>query len=777
MASESKPASARVPAERRGEASAESNSPSRPRSSALAGLSFEQRRKLLLNAVDGEIEPVRVTSSYTISLFLVGVGMMLLAAIYFVIAAAGIPFSIWWITHPPVVPPGQKIGLGGILVWLLPAMIGIVVPLFLLKPLFAPASSQSKPRRLKRDAEPLLFDYVDRVCDAVGAPRPASIRIDLEVNASASFRRGLDSFFSDDLTLTLGLPLIAGLNARQFSGVLAHEFGHFAQRTGLRMSSLIMRVNFWFLRFVFDRDGWDERLERWQATSSGWVFAILWCLNKTLWLSRWCVFGLSWLGRAMSGWLTRQMEFDADLHEIRFSGSKCFASTCRRLRELGVAHAFAMHHLQQAYQDGRLVDDWSGMIAANLDEVTPETRKLLRIDEQKTKTGALDTHPCDYDRIAHADDEQAPGIFQGPKIGDSNEELPASALFSDFKRLCQVVTLDFYRELFGKKIKRETLHSVESLIERRNSEKEAGKALARYFQVEIPVMHALPLSRDAFHKPDSAKETAAQLTEARKAMLKEVDGYKQLIERYTTARKSHFLAATATALLESNCRIDLAKFELRKPGLTFAEDKRERAKQGVEHLAGRMLPFEQAAGERLSFALQLLHVPKVIDTVPNGADLAVEALTLLPAAIFVTSLMAELPTLQILFNRTLILFGHIDEANRQNQDFIVSLIDTVKALRKRLKSIHKEMGEYIYPLDHQKKDITIREFALPYIPNEDAWGEMLSVADELMSKLVVVQLRLFARLAKIAEQVESTLGLPPLPEPKDEKRKKKEDEA
>ena len=772
MPSESKPNAARVPIERRAETLAESDSPTTSRSTPAGGLSFEQRRRLLIKAVAGEIEPVKVTSSYTISLFLVGFGMLLLATIYFVIALVGIPFAVWWITHPPVMPAGQKISLGGIVVWLLPAMIGLVVPLFLLKPLFAPASSQSKPRRLKRDAEPLLFDYIDRICDAVGAPRPASIRIDLEVNASASFRRGLISFFGDDLTLTLGLPLIAGLNARQFSGVLAHEFGHFAQRTGLRMSSLIMRVNFWFLRFVFERDGWDERLERWQATSSGWAFAVLWCLNKTLWVSRWCVFGLSWLGRAMSGWLTRQMEFDADLHEIRFSGSKCFASTCRRLRELNVAHIFAMHHLQQAYQDGRLVDDWSGMIAANLDEVTPETRKLLRIDEQKTRTGALDTHPCDYDRIAQADDEQAPGIFQGPKIGESHEELPAAALFSDFKRLCQVVTLEFYRELFRKKIKRETLHSVEAMIERRNSEKEAGKALARYFQVEIPVMHALPLSRDAFRKPDSAKETAARMSAARKAMLEEVESYKQLIERYSTARKSHFLAATATAMLEAKCRIDIAKFELRKPGLSFAEDKRERAKEGVEHLAGRMLPFEQAAGERLSFALQLLHVSKVIDTVPNGADLAVEALTLLPAALFVTGLMAELPTLQILFQRTLILFGHIDEANRQNQDFVESLIETVGALRKRLKSIHKEMGDYIYPLDHQKRNITIREFALPYIPDEDAWGEMLSVADGLMSKLVVVQLRLFARLAKIAEQVESALGLPPLPEPKDEKRKK-----
>ena len=117
------------------------------------------------------------------------------------------------------------------------------------------------------------------------------------------------------------------------------------------------------------------------------------------------------------------------------------------------------------------------------------------------------------------------------------------------------------------------------------------------------------------------------------------------------------------------------------------------------------------------------------------------------------------------------MFGHIDEANRQNEDFVIALVETVGSLRQRLKSIHQEMGEFIYPLDHQKKDMTIREFALPYVPDEDQWGEMLNVADELMSRLVVVQLRVFARLAKIAEQVESALGLPPLPEPKAAVRK------
>jgi hypothetical protein len=33
------------------------------------------------------------------------------------------------------------------------------------------------------------------------------------------------------------------------------------------------------------------------------------------------------------------------------------------------------------------------------------------------------------------------------------------------------------------------------------------------------------------------------------------------------------------------------------------------------------------------------------------------------------------------------------------------------------------------------------------------------------SRLIVIQLRLFARLARAAEKVEAAIGMPPLPEP------------
>jgi hypothetical protein len=66
--------------------------------------------------------------------------------------------------------------------------------------------------------------------------------------------------FGNDLVLTIGMPLVAGMSLRQFAGVLAHEFGHFSQGAGMRLSFIIRSINLWFMRVVYERDDWDERL-------------------------------------------------------------------------------------------------------------------------------------------------------------------------------------------------------------------------------------------------------------------------------------------------------------------------------------------------------------------------------------------------------------------------------------------------------------------------------------------------------------------------------------
>ena len=224
---------------------------------------YESRTELVTSAFEGTIEPVKVPLTYRIGILLVSIVMVILPLIY--IALIGlVGYSVYYhtVNHVGMLEEGRGRGKFFILLlYLTPMIAGGFLFVFMFKPLFSRPARSPENRPLRRDSDPLLFGFVERICDIVQAPRPKSIRIDCEVNASASFDKGMLSMLGNNLVLTIGTPLVAGLNTRQFAGVLAHEFGHFAQGAGMRLTYIIRTISYWFTRVVYERDEWDERTD------------------------------------------------------------------------------------------------------------------------------------------------------------------------------------------------------------------------------------------------------------------------------------------------------------------------------------------------------------------------------------------------------------------------------------------------------------------------------------------------------------------------------------
>jgi len=130
--------------------------------------------------------------------------------------------------------------------------------------------------------------------------------------------------FGNDLTLTIGMPLVAGLPMQHFAGVLAHELGHFSQGGGMRLTYLVRSVNAWFARVVYERDAWDEKLVEWSETGDIRTRIPFYLARLFVWLSRRILWGLMLVGQAVSCFMLRQMEFDADRYEARLAGSTAF---------------------------------------------------------------------------------------------------------------------------------------------------------------------------------------------------------------------------------------------------------------------------------------------------------------------------------------------------------------------------------------------------------------------------------------------------------------------
>jgi Zn-dependent protease with chaperone function len=351
-------------------------------------------------------------------------------------------------------------------VYIAPIFAGAVLLFFLIKPLFARRSRSRPLRTLEFGEEPVLAALVTRVAQAFGAPEPRQIALDCQANASASFGSAFGGFFGSDLVLTLGLPLVAGLTIQQLTGVIAHELGHFGQGTGMRLTYLIRSVNNWFARVVYERDDWDEHLAR-GCEEGDRLAPLFWLAALCVWLTRRVLWLLMAVSHGMSCFLLRQMEFDADHQETQLVGSGGFAESSRQILLLDIASDAAYRMANGSWRTtSRVPEDLSALVVYVAAQVPQDVLRTIESEVKKSKTGLFDTHPSHGDRLASARRDKAPGIF--------HMEGPATALFKDFGRTSKTVTFDFYRQVLGKRVKRDALVPIATIIGAKDSSMRPG---------------------------------------------------------------------------------------------------------------------------------------------------------------------------------------------------------------------------------------------------------------------------------------------------------------
>ncbi len=725
-------------------------------------ISADQKRQIL-SAISGEVDLPKVSRKYVTGLVITACAVLLLPILYMSLIALVIGSLIAFVRNANGIFAGWG-PVAPLLATGISTLLGSMLVLGLLKPMLATAGAVKRPRILRRDAEPLLVAYVDRLCDLLGAPRPCAIHVNCDLNAGAEFRRGwLGLFGNRGISLHLGLPLVAGLTLQQFTGVLAHELGHFTQRTAMWLENMVRRTTHWFLQAAYERDSIDEWLLRQCAVRSP-VAMIGYVGRAIVWVVRWIILGFALAGTTISCLMSREMEYNADRCQTSVVGFRSLASTMHRLRELGVAHQISFRDISAFYGEGRLPDDMIALSLANVSFITPKVKTELHKMMTKEVTGLFDSHPSDRDRIQSAMADGSTGIFQsGPFV----DNLPASVLFNRFREISRVITEQFYCDALNQKISTKMLHPVEKLLERQGDEIHASKALKRYFQTDIPLLRPLPIAPQSTETPEDPNEVVRELKASRARMMEELPTYQRLTPRYRAAEETLFETIAAQTIIQARLAFDPKDFHLSDSNAEAVSEKLTRAREGIANLAGKMLPFETEAGNRLSYALQLVHIHEVTDRIHRGDDLWYEIKDLLPEAQYVSRLIGELPSLRLVFHRLMILWER--NGGRNPSDRVLKLIlSQMESLRSRLVSIQQEMGNHLYPFDHAQAEMTLRVHALPQIPDEHDLGGLVQVTDLMQSRLTSIQARLFARLARAAEKVEEAIGMPPLPEPSDD---------
>ncbi|WP_119393275.1 M48 family metallopeptidase [Salinibius halmophilus] len=323
-----------------------------------------------------------------------------------------------------------------ILLYVLPGFVAVFLLAFLLSPLIS-HNYQSADIELDRKRYAKLYELCSALAKAIGVPAPHTIRVSNEVNASAS--GSALKLLQGKLTLTIGMPLVACMTVEQVVGVIAHEYGHFAQRKSMLAYIWINRVSAWLGRCGYDDGIWLERLTKWRSETSSELIIITLAVCQGMLIAVRTLFRQLWvINLHLTRNMSRQMEYDADQYEITMVGSKKFVESSKRLHYAAAASGFASELNAMAYfEHDQLVSNTSLATQTVLAAMPSDIVERINQQMKQMQTQFYDTHPADYDRIKRAVAANQPGIFVCP--------LPASILFDDYERLCRSATHKAYR--------------------------------------------------------------------------------------------------------------------------------------------------------------------------------------------------------------------------------------------------------------------------------------------------------------------------------------------
>ncbi|MFT4522223.1 MAG: Zn-dependent protease with chaperone function [Bacteroidia bacterium] len=267
---------------------------------------------------------------------------------------------------------------------------------------------------LLKGQNPELEDFIKKICAETGAPLPKDIYVDPDVNAYVSYTNTWQSLFlPTKKNLTIGMGLIDCVNLTEFKAIVAHEFGHFAQRS-MKIGSYIHSANTIIHDMIFTRDGWDDILANWRASDLR-LSLPAWIISPIVWLIR-QLLGLFYkFLNIMHSSLSREMEFNADKVAVKAAGSEAILSGLWKLDPGSTTWNETVSHAFLASKKGYFVNNLYAhnaqelkRNAANLHQKRTELPKDANgnvhffMTSEVSKAGMYASHPPNDHRESNA---------------------------------------------------------------------------------------------------------------------------------------------------------------------------------------------------------------------------------------------------------------------------------------------------------------------------------------------------------------------------------------
>ena len=256
--------------------------------------------------------------------------------------------------------------------------LGVMVFIFLVKFLFAVTRfDRSGSIEVTEEQQPVLFAFIRQLTLDTQTPFPKKIYLSPEVNACVFYDSSFWSMFLPiRKNLQIGLGLVNSINVSEFKAVMAHEFGHFSQRS-MKLGSFVYNVNRIIHNMLFQNSGYSDALGKF--ASAGNIFAFF--ASLTAWIAR----GIQYVLRQMYGLintrymsLSREMEFHADAVAASVSGSESLVTALRRIELASAGYTITLQKCDALFREKKI----SGNIYLNQRSVMKRLAKEYKLNEE-----------------------------------------------------------------------------------------------------------------------------------------------------------------------------------------------------------------------------------------------------------------------------------------------------------------------------------------------------------------------------------------------------------
>ncbi|HMU08519.1 MAG TPA: M48 family metalloprotease [Ferruginibacter sp.] len=328
--------------------------------------------------------------------------------------------------------------------------IGVMVFIFLIKFIFSVKKhDESGTITLSESEQPQLFDFIRKLTADTQTPFPKKIVLSPEVNACVYYN---DSFWSMIFpvkkNLQIGLALVNSLTLSEFKAVMAHEFGHFSQRS-MKLGSFVYHVNKAIYNMLYENHDLGKFLEKWGSFHWAVSFFVLITIQLIKGIQKILQVMYGFINKNYMG-LSREMEFHADAVAASVSGSNNCITSLRKLEISDVCYQNVIQKANEWLEDNIRMEN----VYRNHDEVMLKYAAHNKLPVENTTPVAgedffkkFQLHKVNIKNqwASHPPREERESHLQELNVDAVKDSRPAWVIFKDAESLQQRLTEFLYK--------------------------------------------------------------------------------------------------------------------------------------------------------------------------------------------------------------------------------------------------------------------------------------------------------------------------------------------